>query len=98
MAMLFMSWANFRDQMEEFNRKNPDKQDTAYISVVVVYKSSNWKTPYDERARSYRVWNCNRAFQDGKISNSIFGDCLDGSDVGVRLDWYNWDIDYCYFE
>jgi len=28
---------------------------------------------------------------------SLFGDCLDGYDLGVRLDYYNWKIDFCYF-
>ena len=35
----------------------------------------------------------NNYFREGKISNSLFGDCLDGKDVGIRLDWYNWTIE-----
>jgi len=83
--------------MNEYNKKHPDKEDEAMISGVIVYKQKNWSKPYTVKQRSYRVWNCNRAFQDGKIANSVYGDCLDGTDQGVRLDWYRWEPEYCYF-
>lgn len=82
--------------MSEYNRRFPENADSAKLAGVVVYKPENWDKPYTERSRSYEVWNNNRAFQDGKIANSLFGDCLDGTDRGVRLDWYRWDVDYCY--
>ena len=87
-------WKN----MNQFNKEHPEKQDSVCLHGVIVYKASNWEKPYTEEQRSYRVPNCCRAFQDGKISNQLSGDCLDGSDDGVRLDWYNWDIEYCYME
>ena len=33
------------------------------------------------------------SFQSGKIANSLYGSCLDGTDVCVRLDNYNWKIE-----
>ena len=84
--------------MWDFNKANPDKEDDECITGVIVYKASNWKKTYPLESRSYRVSNANRAFQDGKIANSMFGYCLDGTDQGVRLDWYNWKVDYCYME
>ena len=84
--------------MTEYNRRFPEHEDERKLSGVIVYKASNWKKEYAEPSRSYRVWNCNRAFQDGKISNSLFGYCLDGTDQGVRLDWYDWEVDFCYMD
>lgn len=82
--------------MTEFNTQNPGKQDTPVLEAVIVFKASNWKKPYALRSRSYRVRNCCRRFQEGKISNQLSGDCLDGTDQGVRLDWYHWEVEYCY--
>lgn len=78
----------------EANCNDPDEP----LYGVIVYSSDNWDKPYTEEERSYRVSSRNNAFEYGKISNSIYGDCLDGKDLGVRLDLYNWDTDYCYME
>ena len=83
---------------EEYNHEHDNGCDGTSITGVIVYKQSNWSKPYSEESRSYRVSSNNRAFQDGMIANSIFGHCLDGTDQGVRLDWYDWDIDYCYMD
>lgn len=93
-----INFGKLSDIMREFNTNNPDKQDTACITGVIVFKQSNFKKPFSERDRSYRVSNANRQFQQGKISNQLSGDCLDGKDLGVRLDWYNWEVEYCYME
>lgn len=82
--------------MFDFNEKHPEFQDSSEIGGVIVYKSDNWDTEYSEESRSYEVWNNNRQYQPDKIANSLFGHCLDGTDEGVRLDWYNWDVEYCY--
>ena len=91
-----ITMSKLEEIMREYNRRFPEKENTPSLSGVIVFKSSNWDKPYSERSRSYEVWNNNRAFQDGKIANSLFGHCLDGTDPGVRLDWYKWDVDYCY--
>lgn len=92
-----MTWKEFCDRMWGYNEMFPECQENSNLQGVIVYKACNWDFPYSETDRSYRVSNANRMFQPGKISNSLFGDCLDGRDVGVRLDWYNWEVDYCYF-
>ena len=86
---------NFRKYNEEHHNGENYKE---AISGVIVYKQSNFDKPYNEKSRSYRVASCNRRFQAGKISNGYYGYCLDGTDDGVRLDLYNWDIDYCYMD
>ena len=95
-----LAYSEFEAKMWEHGKihnNNEDYRDA--ITGVIVYKASNWPDKnYSEKERSYRVSSCNRCFQADKISNSMFGDCLDGKDIGVRLDWYNWDIDYCYID
>lgn len=87
----------------EYNKSNGitygARTDKPTISAIIVYKQSNFTSPYTETERSYRVTNtAGKAFFDGMCSNSIYGNCLDGNDLGVRLDCYDWDVEYCYFE
>lgn len=94
-----LSYGEFRDAMFKFNEENPDGKSKLF--GVIVFTMGSFDAPYTEKERSYRVSNNNHAYQSGKISNSIWGDCLDGKDLGVRLDWYmhdGWKVDYCYFE
>ena len=63
---------------------------------VVVFKESNFETPYSLEERSYKVSSANKRYIDSMCGSSVFGTSLDGSDVGVRLDMYDWEIDYCY--
>ena len=65
-------------------------------ACVVVFNQSGFSKKFDERSRSYFVHRNNNAFKDfqsNHTSNSIYGDCLDCSEFGVRLDWYNWKIE-----
>lgn len=98
-----LTFGEFREKMWKFNEENgvtvKGKGPTIY-GVVVMTKDS-FSKPYTEVERSYRCSNQNKAFIADQCSNSIFADCLDGTDFGVRLDWYiptDWKVDYCYFE
>ena len=74
-------------------------KDVPVLKAVIVYKQSNFKTPYPVESRSYRVNNFSgKAFFFEMLGRSIFGDCLDGSEEYLRLDVQNWEIEYCYFE
>lgn len=84
--------------MHQFNCDHPEQEEEAVLKGVIVYKKSNWDKPYTVKERSYEVSNNNRAFQPGKIANSVYGYCLDGKDLGVRLDWYKWAVEYCYMK
>lgn len=70
------------------------------ITAVIVYKQESFPTPYTELERSYRISSDGgKAFFDMPSgSQSMMGDCLDGKDLGVRLDCLGWKIDYCYLE
>ena len=93
-----ITFAEMEKTMFKFNCENPDKEDKAVLSAVIVFKPENWTVNYTETERSYRVWNNNRMFQPNKIASSLFMNCLDGKDNGVRWDWYRWVADYCYME
>lgn len=71
-------------------------QDKQPLHFVIVFKSSNWKEPYTEQERSYKVRSDNKAFLPDMCGGSLYGDCLDGLDHNVRLDWYNWEIENIY--
>lgn len=55
-------------------------------------------------SRTYILSSKNKAFLPNMISSSIYASCLDGTDPGVRLDWYmaeagnpgGWVVQYCY--
>lgn len=97
-----ISYAEFRDAMFKFNEEHPDGNSLLY--GVIVFTKDSFTADYTETERSYRTWSDNKGFQHGKISNSIYADCLDGKDLGVRLDWYMhhaeypWKVEYCYLE
>ena len=93
-----ITFSEMEKRMFEFNCAHPESEDKATVSAVDVFKQSNWDKEYSELSRSYRVYNNNRAFQPNKIAHSIYSYCLDGTDDGVRLDWYNWAVEYCYME
>ena len=95
-----ISFAEFRDTMFQFNDEHPDGGKSKLYGVIVFTKDS-FNKPYTEKERSYRTSNDQKAFRHNMCSNSIFADCLDGKDLGVRLDWYmgdGWKVDYCYLE
>ena len=70
------------------------------LVAVVVYKQSNFDKPYTLEERSYRITSESgkRFFNMPSGSRSIVGNCLDGIDLNVRLDCYDWEVEYCYFE
>lgn len=88
-----MSWSEMVRLFMEHNETNPDETLVGYV----VYKASNWpEKEYSEQERTYAVYSSSNGFFSGKISNCVYGDCLDGRDLGVRLDWYDWKKEYCY--
>lgn len=100
-----MTWAETVKAMRDFNETNniTNKGIGPDLKAVVVFTQDSFTKPYSEKERSYEFNNHNKAFISGMISNSIFADCLDGQDIGVRLDWYmagddehKWVPEYCY--
>ena len=81
-------------------------EDKKAIRAVIVFKSSNWPDKeYTLEQRSYLIRSDEKYFIPEMGGNSIFSNCLDGIDQGVRLDWYmfnnhphNWAVEYCYIK
>ena len=81
--------------------KNPEK----HLTALIVFTADSFSEPYDLVQRSYVVSSDNKAYRPGMSGISIFGDCLDGRDCGVRLDAYmashhggkdGWKVETCY--
>ena len=100
-----ITWSQLCTAMRSFNETHgyTHKGNKERLEAVVVFTEDSWNKPYTEIQRSYRLSSDNKAFLPNQLSNSIFADCLDGSDLGVRLDWYMhddekpWRVEYCYF-
>ena len=99
-----MTWGEACEYMRKWNRehgvtvKGTSKEDT--IWAVAVISEDSFKQPYELKSRSYAFSNDNKAFIPDMLGTSIFSYCLDGTDQGVRLDYYvhdSWKVEYVYF-
>ena len=97
-----MTFKELRDYIYEYNKTHNWVTET--IKAVIVFTEDSFDREYSEESRSYEISSDNKTFRNS-ISNSLFGYCLDGTDQGVRLDWYmeyygnkdnGWKVDYCY--
>ena len=97
-----ISFDELRDIFYDHNSENGIKgqfEDKAPLYGNVVISQDSFNKPYSEEERTYVFRSDNKAFLSGMIGNSIISDSKDGSDKGVRLDWYIWDgweIERCY--
>lgn len=96
-----MNWQEMRKIIDKHNEENGITNqfgDKNPLYFVIVYKQSNFEEEFSETERSYRVRSDNKLFLSGMLGRSLFGNCLDGKDMGVRLDWYNWEVERIYQE
>lgn len=101
-----LSWSEMMNYL--YNRNKLRGVHTQYgdekpLSVVAVFSNDSWpnrKEDYSLESRSYRFRSDEKHFVPGMMGNSVFADSLDGSDRGVRLDYYlgDWKCEYCYVE
>lgn len=100
------AWRDACRYMTKFNTAHgiEDKNwgpDSATCVMVAVIAQKSFSREYSEIARSYRFNNYNKAFLP-MDSMSIFSSCLDGTDDGVRLDWYvnsgDWKVERVYVQ
>ena len=67
--------------------------------AIIVFAESSFEKPFTELERSYKVSSGDKYFDGNMGGNSLFGNCLDGKDLGVRLDVYiyeGWKPEFCY--
>lgn len=72
---------------------------SAWEEAVIVFTADSFEQEYSEESRSYKIRRDAKYFNPVMIANSLFGNCLDGKDDGVRLDKYmaeGWKVDHCY--
>lgn len=101
-----LTWTQLIDIINKHNKDNNIKQqysDKNPLYCVVVIDNSSFLQEYPLEARSYRFRSDEKRFLPEMLGSSIFASTLDGSDDGVRLDWYiydkdGWNIEYCYVE
>lgn len=100
------AWRDACRHMTEFNQTHGIESkswgpDSPTCVMVAVLTPDSFDREYSEEGRSYRFSNYNKAFLP-MCSGSIFSSCLDGTDDGVRLDWYvnggNWKVERVYVQ
>lgn len=90
-----MSFHDFTMAMMAAHKSGKD------VSGVIVFTEDSFDKPFTVTERSYRVESWAKYFDPDKCGTSLFGDCLDETDEGVRLDHLmhsGWTPDYCYIE
>lgn len=98
-----ISFSELASAMIKFNQENgyTTKGNPKKLKGVIVFSKDSFNKPYTEQQRSYEVTSDEKAFLPNMLGTSLFGDCLDGIDISIRLDWYmggreGWKVDYCY--
>lgn len=96
-----MKYSEMYNIFKEHNlRKGIKSQfgDNEPLKAHIIYSKDNWEEKYTLEARTYIVRSDNKCFVPNMLGVSMFGDSLDGSDKGVRLDCYDWKIERIYIE
>lgn len=100
-----MSWDEAVKYLIAFNQKHnitTKGGGPQTCKMVAVITKDSFDKEYTLEERSYEFTNHNKFFIPSNIGNSIFADCLDGIDVGIRLEQYvcnlNWNVEYCYIK
>lgn len=81
-----------------FDEMNKCHKTGNHRTAVIVFKQSNFMQEYSELSRSYRSHSDQWGWDYTKMGRCRLGHCLDGTDKGVRLDYYNWEVEYWYWE
>jgi len=95
-----MNYSELKQIFRELKRTSPKDDLTAHI----IFTEDSFAKPYPLLSRTYRFDSDNKAFWPDMGGYSIFAYCLDGTDQGVRLDWYmeeegnigGWKVEDCY--
>ncbi len=98
-----LTYEEFENAMIRFNSEHGISSQVGKekLEGIIVFKQESFTEPYTKVQRSYKTNNLQKAFIPSMISSSLFADCLDNTDNGVRLDWYMkgegaWKVEYCY--
>lgn len=95
-----MSYAELKKRFQQAEASGKE-----HLTGFIVFTKDSFTQDYPEGSRTYVVSSNNKAFIPGMGGYSIFATALDGTDAGVRLDWYmadehggdhGWKIERCY--
>ena len=95
-----MKYVELKQIFRELKQTSPREDLTAHI----IFTEDSFSRQYPLLSRTYLVSSDNKAFWPNMGGYSIFAYCLDGTDQGVRLDWYmedegypgGWKVEDCY--
>lgn len=97
-----ITFAQLEETFSKFNQEHRSEVTQfgkCHLMGAIVFKASNWPgKDYDLESRTYITQSDNKYFMPDMGGNSLYADCMDGSESGVRLDWYlsSWEVEYCY--
>ena len=92
-------------ELKNLFRQHEQNKPKNHLRACIVFTEDSFDKKYEEESRSYCLSSDNKAFKPNMCGYSIYAGCLDGTDQGVRLDWYMkdenpnggaWKVDYCY--
>ncbi len=97
-----MKKITFEEVVKLFREINEKKLE--HKEAVIVFTEDSFDNTYSLEQRSYKISSSAKVFNPNAIGFSLYGYCLDGVDMNVRLDWYmdyysnkdGWKVDYCY--
>lgn len=95
-----MNYSELKQIFRELKSTSPREDLTSHI----IFTEDSFATQYPLLSRTYSVSSDNKAFWPNMGGYSIFGNCLDGTDHSVRLDYYmaeerdinGWKVEDCY--
>lgn len=91
---------SYQDIKKMFTALNGEGTADYPMFAVAVITEDSFDKEYTLEERSYMFSSDNKVFKTWCGGYSIFANCLDGKDRGVRLEQYieggGWKVDYCY--
>lgn len=80
---------------DEMNKCNVTRE---HKTAVIVYKQSCFTKELPEKSRSYSSHSNQWGWNYNLMGRQRLGDCLDGTEKNVRLDWFDGEIEYWYWK
>lgn len=75
-----------------------------HLTAFITFTEDSFREPYSKTERTYVISSDNKAFHPNMSGYSVIGNCLDGTDMGVRLEAYmkeekggptGWEVEDC---
>lgn len=95
-----MKYSELRAAFYQHEETRPEQ----HLTAIIVFTEDSFDRRYPRLSRSYITSSNNKAYQPNMGGYSVFASCLDGTDQGVRLEWYmeahgntgGWKVEDCY--